>query len=191
MAADAKTLYGATLDDIVENLALKPSAATTERFQPMFTSLLTKLKTHRVSGTISAAPVKSPTPLSLRLPFEKLATSTTSAQSVCWRAAVTVGVAAMHEEVDLARDAEQRPLALSSSPPKAHQAERSLLLTIILSVNLVIHMDILLVTVRTASQTPLLLRRSVTPHRPRRTKRKRVSLKKLTSSTRRLDDCAF
>ena len=61
MAADAKTLYGATLDDIVENLALKPSPATTERFQPraMFTSLLTKLKTYRVSETISAAPVKS------------------------------------------------------------------------------------------------------------------------------------
>ena len=59
MAANAKTLYGATLDEIVENLALKPSPATTERFQPMFTSLLTKLKTHCVSGTISAAPFKS------------------------------------------------------------------------------------------------------------------------------------
>jgi len=59
MAADAKTLYGATLDDIIQNLALKPSPATTERFQPRFTSLLTKLKTHRVLGTISAAPVKS------------------------------------------------------------------------------------------------------------------------------------
>ena len=33
MTADAKTLYGATSDDIVENLALKPSPATTERFQ--------------------------------------------------------------------------------------------------------------------------------------------------------------
>jgi len=59
VAADAKTLYGATLDNIVENLALKPTPATTERFQPMFTSLLTKLKTHHVSGSISAAPVKS------------------------------------------------------------------------------------------------------------------------------------
>ena len=59
MAADVKTLYGATLEDIVENLALKPSPATTERLQSMFTSLLTKLKTHRVSGTIPAAPVKS------------------------------------------------------------------------------------------------------------------------------------
>jgi len=59
MTTDAKTLYGATLDDIVEKLALKPSPATTERFQPMFTSLLTKLKTPRVSGTIPAAPVKS------------------------------------------------------------------------------------------------------------------------------------
>jgi len=52
MTTDAKTLYGATLDDIVEKLALKPSPATTERFQPMFTSLLTKLKTPRVSGTM-------------------------------------------------------------------------------------------------------------------------------------------
>jgi len=57
MAADGKTLCGATLDDIVENLALEPSPAKTESFQPMFTSLLTKLKAHRVSGTISAAPV--------------------------------------------------------------------------------------------------------------------------------------
>jgi hypothetical protein len=77
------------------------------------------------------------------------------------------GVAAMHEEVDGARDAGQRPPALSSSPPKKRQAERSLLLTIIVSVNLVIHMDISLVTVRTANQTPLLLRRNVTPHGPR------------------------
>ena len=69
---------------------------------------------------------------------------------------VTAGVEAMREEVDLVRDAEHRPLALSSSHPKAHQAERSLLLAIIMSVNLVIHMDIVLVTVRTASQTQLL-----------------------------------
>jgi len=68
----------------------------------------------------------------------------------------------MREEVDGAKDTEQRPASLSVSPPKSRQAERSLLLTRILSVNLVIHMDILLVTVRTASQTPLLLRRSVT-----------------------------
>jgi len=47
------------VNDIIENLALMPSPATIERFQPMFTSLLTKLKTHRASGTISAAPVKS------------------------------------------------------------------------------------------------------------------------------------
>jgi len=59
MAADAKTLYRATLDHIVETLALKPSPTTKERFQTMFTSLLTMLKTHHVSGTISAAPVKS------------------------------------------------------------------------------------------------------------------------------------
>jgi len=61
MAADVKTLYGA-IDDIVETQALKPSPVTTERFQPMFTSLLTKLKTHRVSGTICAAPIKSGPP---------------------------------------------------------------------------------------------------------------------------------
>jgi len=104
---------------------------------------------------------------------------------------VTAGVEAMREEVDLVRDAEHRPLALSSSHPKAHQAERSLLLAIIMSVNLVIHMDILLVTVRTASQTQLLLRRSVTLDGPKRTKCRRVSLKKLTSSTRRLGDCVI
>jgi len=57
------------------------------------------------------------------------------------------------------------------------QAERPLLLTITLSLNLVMYMDISLVIVRTASQTLLLLRRSMAPHGPRRTKRRRVSLK--------------
>jgi len=52
-------MYGATLNEIVEDLALKPSPTTTERFEHMNTSLLTKLKTHRVSGTMSAATVKS------------------------------------------------------------------------------------------------------------------------------------
>ena len=85
--------------------------------------------------------------------------------------------ATAHHLQDVARDAGQRPLALSSSLPKAHQAERPLLLTIILSVNLVIHMDILLVTVHSTNQTPMMLRRNVAEHGPRRTTRRHVSLK--------------
>jgi len=69
--------------------------------------------------------------------------------------------------VDVARDAAQRPQALSSRPPKERQAERLLLMQTILSVNLVTHIDISLVTVRTANQTPWLIRRSVTLHGPK------------------------
>jgi len=69
MVADAKTLYGATLDEIVENLALEDAPCVQS----------------------------SPTPLLPRLPFAKSATSTTSIQSVYWRAAVTARVAAMRE----------------------------------------------------------------------------------------------
>jgi len=75
---------------------------------------------------------------------------------------------------------------LNSSPSKERQGERHPLPTIKLSVNLVIRMHILLVTVRTANPTPLLLRRSTTPHGPRR-----ASLKKLTSWSRILDKRAF
>jgi len=59
----------------------------------------------------------------------------------------------MREEEDAAgaRDWVQRPPALSSSPSKEHRGTRSLLPTATLSVNLVIHMTILLMTVRTAT----------------------------------------
>jgi len=56
-------MYGAKLDNIVLDLSLKPSPAMTERFNAMFMSLLTNLKTHGVSGTISIAAVKSTTSL--------------------------------------------------------------------------------------------------------------------------------
>ena len=90
-----------------------------------------------------------------------------------------------------ARNAVPRPPTLSSSPAKEHQGERSPLPTTMLSANTVIHMDISLVTVRTANQTPLVLRRNTTLHGPIRAKRRRASLKKLTSLTRRLNNCAF
>ena len=51
MPTDARTIYDTTLDQIVQDFALKPSPATTERFDAIFTSLLTKLKTHGVSAT--------------------------------------------------------------------------------------------------------------------------------------------
>ena len=62
MPTEARTIYGTTLDQIVQDLALKPSPATTERFDAIFTSLLTKLKTHGVSGTLSSAAGKTTHP---------------------------------------------------------------------------------------------------------------------------------
>jgi len=40
MPTDARTLYETTLDQIVQDLSLKPSPVTTERFDAMFTPLL-------------------------------------------------------------------------------------------------------------------------------------------------------
>jgi hypothetical protein len=62
MPTDARTIYGTTLDQIVQDLSLKPSPATTERFDAIFTSLLTKLKTHGVSGALSSAAGKTTPP---------------------------------------------------------------------------------------------------------------------------------
>jgi len=173
MAADAKNLYRPILNDIVENLALKPSPATKERFQPMFTSLLTKLKTYCVSGTISAGPVKSD-PSFFNLLFAKLAMVKTGVQSVYYDWRASDGGSGGDVRGGGRGKGPSAKTTLSSSPPEEHEAENSLLLTTILSVDLVTHMDISLVTVRTANQRPLLLRRSMTPHGPRRTKRKRL-----------------
>ena len=62
LPTDARTIYGTTLDQIFQDLSLKPSPATNERFDVIFTSLLTKLKTHGVSGALSSAAGKTTPP---------------------------------------------------------------------------------------------------------------------------------
>jgi len=84
------------LDDIIENLALKPSPATTERVQTMFTSLLTQLKTHRVSETISTAPVRSD-PSFTETALRQVSDEHHKRPERFWRAEVTARVVAMRE----------------------------------------------------------------------------------------------
>ena len=115
MPTDARTIYGTTLDQIIQDLALKPSPAITERFDAIFTSLLTKLKTHGVSGTLSSASCKT------THPFAKTALRQVSDEHH------------KRPERDLARgggagragvkDALPRPPGRSSSPVKQRRGE--------------------------------------------------------------------
>jgi len=110
-----------------------------------------------------------------RLPFARLATSTTSVQNVIWHAAAATAEGQVGAGV---KDALPRPPGRISSPAKQRRGESFQLPTTTLSANLVIHTGILLVIARTANQTLLLLRRSATQHGRRETLRKRASLNK-------------